>query len=89
MPQVMLEQIESLRKTIDKQGDMINRLLELVATSQQSSLGHGRRTDERGHVTGESLQRNGSRDTDDIFRDSPPGEGYAVPPGTSENKGLP
>ena len=85
----MLEQIESLRKTIDKQGDMINRLLELVAASQQPSLGQDRRTDERSRVNGAPLQRNGSRDTGDIFRDSPPGEGHAVPPGTSENKGLP
>jgi hypothetical protein len=42
----MLEQIESLRKTIDRQGDMINRLLELVAASNGGkSLAAGDFTD--------------------------------------------
>ena len=62
----MLEQIESLRKTIDRQGEMITRLLEAVAASQNSRNGG----DETGSANVQPrgiVRANGNESAEDVF----------------------
>lgn len=62
----MLEQIESLRKTIDRQGEMITRLLEAVAASQDLRSRGGGKGSDNDQAKG-TTDANGDERSGDVF----------------------